>query len=504
MVKQYYKVLKKFNPEKDYGIKIRKQYGKCLSMLKAGQKINQKDFANEFGHEFTKKNTQKAREDAVYHTFVLGRKIGMLQELSATELGYSISYEDFIKLKTVARLMSQHKGSKLKNIESKSHEGTRGAYARKLWKFNNWITGKEATFTKIFQTSKDTFKQKTEKVKIVGLEDLLHRYIQPLSQEREFVIVIKDYLLDPINKDQSDKTMKIMVNAIKSYFEKNEAPINFKYNVKVGHVTTEDREDSASLNLDEVMQLLTVGNPTIVQKTALLCKFHRGLDTSTLIDRFNFEAWQQLVDYFGTEDYKKWDLSLCPAPIKLTRIKTTYPHIGFLDRDAMDSLVKYLEYRKKQTGKEMSQDQGIFLTEKKRPITKEWVMATMKKLRKNAGLDQKLSGYKITKYRINSHEFRDLLKSVLMDCNVRPDVCEHLIGHKPKDSYEKQAELFPKSLRTEYAKASRRLNIFSNFSSMAKGVDNMEEVNDKLNEMEQKLAKVVKRVSRTKNLRRKN
>ena len=504
MVKQYYKILRKFNPEKDYGIKIRKQYGKCLSMLKVGQKINQKDFANEFGHEFTKKNTQKAREDAVYHAFVLGRKIGMLQELSAIELGYAISYEDFIKLKTVARLMSQHKGSKLKNIESKSHEGTRGAYARKLWKFNNWITNKEVTFTKIFQTSKDTFKQKIEKIKITGLEDFLHRYIQPLSQEREFVIVIKDYLLDPINKDQSDKTMKIVVNAIKSYFEKNEAPINFKYNVKVGHVTTEDREGSVSLNLDEVMQLLTVGNPTIVQKTALLCKFHRGLDTSTLIDRFNFEAWQQLVDYFGTDDYKKWNLNLCPVPIKLTRIKTTYPHIGFLDRDAMDSLVKCLEYRKKQTGKEMNQGQGMFLTEKKRPITKEWVMTTMKKLRKNAGLDQKLSGYKVTKYRINSHEFRDLLKSVLMDCNVRPDVCEHLIGHKPKDSYEKQAELFPKSLRTEYAKASHRLNIFSNFSSMAKGIDHISEFGEKLDEVQKKLAKVEKRIARTRNLRKKN
>ena len=45
MVKQYYKVLKKFNPEKDYGIKIRKQYGKCLSMLKAGQKINPQEVA---------------------------------------------------------------------------------------------------------------------------------------------------------------------------------------------------------------------------------------------------------------------------------------------------------------------------------------------------------------------------------------------------------------------------------------------------------------------------
>lgn len=241
MVKQYYTVLKKFNSQKDYGVKIRPQYAKCLSMLKVGQKINQKDFAKEFGHEFTNKNTQKARDEAVYHAFMLGKKIGVVRVMSVTELGYSIPYADFIK-------------------------------------------------------------QKTVKVKLKGVEDLLHHYVQPLSPEREFVKIIKDYLLDPENADQSDKSMKVVVNSIKSYFEKNDAPINFKYNVKVGHTTSEDREGSASLNLDELMQLFTVGNPTIVQKTALLCKFHRGLDTSTLIDRFNFEAWEQLVNCFDISD----------------------------------------------------------------------------------------------------------------------------------------------------------------------------------------------------------
>ena len=80
MVKQFYKVLKKFNSKKDYGVKIRPQYATCLSMLKVGQKINQKDFASEFGHEFTKKDTQQAREEAVYHAFMLGRKIGGVAE----------------------------------------------------------------------------------------------------------------------------------------------------------------------------------------------------------------------------------------------------------------------------------------------------------------------------------------------------------------------------------------------------------------------------------------
>ncbi len=211
---------------------------------------------------------------------MLGKKIGILRVMKVTELGYSISYEDFIKQKTVAYFMKQHRGSRLKNIVSKSHQGTRGTHAHRLWKFNNWINGKKVKFTKIFPTGKDNFKQKIEKVKLKGVEDLFHHYIQPLSQEREFVKIIKDYLLDSENADQSDKSMKVVVNSIKSYFEKNNTSINFKYNVKVGHTTSEDREGSASLNLDELMQLFTVGNPTIVQKTALFCKFHRGLDTS--------------------------------------------------------------------------------------------------------------------------------------------------------------------------------------------------------------------------------
>ncbi|MDH3312378.1 MAG: hypothetical protein OEM28_04415 [Nitrosopumilus sp.] len=78
MVKQFYKVLKKFNSQKDYDVKVSPQYATCLSMLKVGQKINQKDFAAEFGYEFTRKKTQKAREEAVYHAFMLGRKYEIL------------------------------------------------------------------------------------------------------------------------------------------------------------------------------------------------------------------------------------------------------------------------------------------------------------------------------------------------------------------------------------------------------------------------------------------
>lgn len=196
MLKSYYLVLKEFDSQKNYGIKIRKQYGKCLSIVKRGQKINQQDFASEYGSQFTKKNSQKSREEAVHHAFVVGKKIGVLRPLIGTELGYPISYSDFCKLGTVSYFMKQHRGSKLKNIESKD-QGTRGTYAYKLWNFNNWLHKRDALFTKKFPSGKDTYKQKIEKVKLDGVEDLLNHYKQPLSQEREFVKIIKDYLLEP-------------------------------------------------------------------------------------------------------------------------------------------------------------------------------------------------------------------------------------------------------------------------------------------------------------------
>ena len=40
---------------------------------------------------------------------------------------------------------------------------------------------------------------------------------------------------------------------------------------------------------------------------------------------------------------------------------------------------------------------------------------------------------------------------------------DHVLGHSPRDSHEKQAELYPETPRAEYAKASWRPNVFSSF-----------------------------------------
>ena len=171
----------------------------------------------------------------------------------------------------------------------------------------------------------------------------------------------KTYLMDSVNAQKRSNTVKLIYNAIKSYFDKNDTPLNFRFDYHARHKSIGADDEQSSLSLNEVIELLSVGKPNLTQKAVLLCKFHRGLDTSTLVDRFNFEAWPQIVKHFGTEQYMMWDLEKCPVPIKLVRIKTGFLHTGFLDRDAIESLQDYLDFRYKKTEQVMTVGEPLFL-----------------------------------------------------------------------------------------------------------------------------------------------
>ena len=43
-----------------------------------------------------------------------------------------------------------------------------------------------------------------------------------------------------------------------------------------------------------------------------------------------------------------------------------------------------------------------------------------------------------------------------------PYTADHVLWHAPRDSYEKQVTLYLEEMRAEYAKASSRIDIFSN------------------------------------------
>ena len=83
---------------------------------------------------------------------------------------------------------------------------------------------------------------------------------------------------------------------------------------------------------------------------------------------------------------------------------------------------------------------------------------------------------------------RDLLKSTLLMCGCKQYAAEHVLGHAPKDSYEKQAVLYPEQLRAEYAKASPYINIFSKVESTLNTTDDPASLLARIKELEAQAA----------------
>jgi len=278
-------------------------------------------------------------------------------------------------------------------------------------------------------------------------------------------------------------------SSIKAYFAKNETPISISFNASIDHddISETLSDTPSTLSLQDLMELLTTGKPSIVEKAVVLCKFHSGLDNSTFADRFNFEAFPQLVKWFGTDKHNEWDLEKCPVMINLTRIKVGFPHVSCLDRDAISALQIALSWREKKK-KGMKIGQAIFLNRKLKPITNRWISDLIAKLAERCGIQNSFkikSGHKNEK---TSHELRDLLKSTLISCGASAYASNHLIGHMPRDSYEKEAILYPQKIRTEYMKASSTLNIFTGFSNYISGDTEKDVLQEQIEEMKLQLS----------------
>jgi len=429
------------------------------------------------------RDTQSAKT-AISHAVKYARESGFLQRCDDTFIP-----DWFVKLRTVSYWQSQLRGSRLKN--SKNDSSTKKMYLYHLWNFNKWLSNNTFVINTLHNNSENTFVQKAENTQFKNIEELLAILEQLFADQKNIIRIIKQYLLDEIHVKRKASYITVIKCAIISYFEKNEHQLQISFNPKTVYSTESEFEQCMSLS--DVMEFLTTGKPSITEKALFLCKFHRGLDASTLSDRFNYEVLEQITKWFGSENHNSWDLTKCPVPISLIRIKTDYKHTGFLDNDAIEMLQKYLDYRKIKTGQDMMNDQALFLNKFKKPITTSWIFESFSRIAKRAGIQKfvEINGRK--QYKMDSHELRDLLKSTLIDSGCRMDVADHVIGHKPKDSYEKQSILYPETLRKEYAKASKRLNIFTKFTSVVNGTDDSDELKIQLKEKLSELDRIKER-----------
>ena len=366
----------------------------------------------------------------------------------------TIQDSDVMGLESVRFWLAQLNPPQMKRFNLE--KGTKRTYADALEAFNRWLPGRK------FPARNGV--GKAERVGFSDVEELLR-----FCEDRENGIqtarrVAREYLADLATSKHSLSNAMVRCTAVKSYFATHDVRIDVRVDRRRHAV--HDVRDPPEMSLFDLYKMMTVGCMNVALKAIMMIKFQAGLDASTFADRFNFEGYSQIVRHFGIEDYEAWDLGRCPVPVRLVRVKTGMAYTTFIDKDAVSHLQDYLRWKEHGEKKRHDPAGPLFVTRQGTPVGPNWVSNKFSKAAIDAGI-QKMVSHRV--YKIHSHEVRDLLKSTLLVSGCAQYAADHVLGHSPRDSYEKQAALYPDKLRAEYAKASGRLNIFSSIERHLKG-----------------------------------
>ena len=331
-------------------------------------------------------------------------------------------------------------------------KGTRRTYADALGAFNSWLSGRK------FPAARGAGKKALGAFQ--NVEELLRFCERSAGGPRAARRVAREYLAGLPASGHSLSNAMVRCSALKSYFAAYDVRVDVKVDRRRHAI--HDVQESPGMGMLDFYKMMTVGSWDVMQKAVMMVKLQAGLDASTLADRFNFEAYPQIVKHFGVADCGAWDLGRCPVPVRLVRVKTGMAYTTFIDCDAVTHLQDYLGWREFQEGRKYDGTGPLFVTRRGAPVGPDWISNRFTKAAIEAGI-QKRTSRRV--FKIHSHEVRDLLKSTLLVSGCAQYAADHVLGHAPRDSYEKQATLYPEQLRAEYSKASGRLNMFTGIAN---------------------------------------
>ena len=389
-----------------------------------------------------------------------------------------LPYERIVNLESVKFWCTQLNKPGHKRISPRY--GTRELYMSAVAKFDAWLPGRSFQSHETVIRGGQINKQAVTK-SFANVEELLYYCTESDYGTKTARRAIREYLADPETDKMSDSVYTNMRTAIKSYFNVNDVVLDLPKSRKK---QTDTASDDDPMTLEDFYSMLQDGNPGLKMKTVMLIKLHSGMDSSTFADRFNYEGYSQIVKYFRTDDHKSWNLDLCPVPIKLVRVKTGVSYTTFLEHDAIIQLQKYLTWKEAKYGRH-DPLKPLFVTKQNIPIYSEWISRHFSEVAVRAGVQAKVS-HKL--YKIRAHNVRYLLKSTLTTYGCAPYAADHVLGHAPRDAYEKSAILYPENLRAEYAKASSHLNIFSKVESVLNTAKDPESQDARIKDLEAQVA----------------
>ena len=401
----------------------------------------------------------------------------MIYAFSSGILKRVFLYERVLKFESVKFWCTQF--NKTGHKRTSPNGSTKKMYLRVIAKFDEWLPGRSFQSHETVIRDGQMTKQPVTK-SFASVENLLYYCTESEHGTKTARRAIREYLAGPEADKMSDSVHSITRAAIKSYFNVNDVVLNIPKSRKklIGHTHDDD-----PMTLEDFYHMLKDGNPGLKMKTVMLIKLHSGMDSSTFADRFNYEGYSQITKHFGTDDHKSWNLEKCPVPIKLVRVKTNVQYTTFLERDAITQLQRYLTWKDTKYGKH-DPSKPLFVTQRGVPIDSAWISRHFSEVAVRAGMQEKVSPMV---YKMRAHSVRHLLKSTLIRHGCKSYVADHVLGHAPKDTYERQAVLYPEALRAEYAKASPYINIFSKVESILNTADDPASLHARIRELEAKV-----------------
>ena len=231
------------------------------------------------------------------------------------------------------------------------------------------------------------------------------------------------------------------------------------------------KEVTAMEFLGMVKKVLASAKLSARDKSIILTVLQGGFDDSTLAEAFNYVAFPQLAKWFGTQDYKTWDVSKCPVQVWVNRPKTDYRYYSFVDVDALEALKEHLEVREREFGKvavhrprnpgDLPTSDPVFLNQHGRPIRPSDVWHVFNDAGKRAGINVKgstRSPYKgaSIRYPFRSHECRDTMVTLAKRVGADVVAPNFFVGHSiDRLKYDKSPQDDPGYYRDEYLKLAR-------------------------------------------------
>lgn len=459
--------------------KVPKGYGQFLSRLKAGEVVTVPMLYGRFEGSMSQAASRESKLTRLRQAMLYAVKSGMATDVSVR---HEMPYRDFQRIPVVAKWLGMLNPSNVHRVRNR-HSGTRESYGYGMYRLNNWLAGK--TWSIATRTTNDdgSYRDVRRDVQVRDVVHLLELALEKGELDRDLTAIIRQFFADmSAQKKFSRSVMAQTQSALKSFFMSHEIQYGLQLPryVMQGTRAVDEEWENNDLKMSDLARMLTVGRPSIRDKAVILSKFHRGMDQTTMADRFNYTAFDQISAHMGTDDHLSWDLDKCPVPIVLTRVKTNFKHVGFLERDAIKANIDWITERAQLTGGPLHRGDGhpLYLSQHGSPITPLWIGGRFRSLAIRSGLCKARKDGAMASTR-HTHQMRHLLKSTLIDAGCRIDVADHVIGHAPKDAYEKQSILYPDSLRREYAKASAKINIFTNIETTLDGPDDIHQLRAK-------------------------